>query len=427
MVRPSSILFLLRVSFRARWRGYLWVVAGMAVGMLALSAAAVFGLGLGRTLDEYRRNVFPENRVLLRPRSIELVWLQVETASITPQTLEKVRRIPGVRRVSPEATIRFPISAEGTLAGTSMTTDITVTGVESWLLGKDVPSTFTYRPNANQEVPAVLASYFLDLYNTALAESNQLPKLSPSAVIGRRFRLRLGESSLRSASGESANSRVAEVNCRIVGLSRDPNLLGLLIPLETVEAFNEWYGIRDKKYRALHVELESPEALDALKELLPALGLELADPMAAWRRVMVFVRLIGWGFVAFGMLVFLLSLAYLASSVNWILAGRRRERGIFQALGATAGRVAGLLSVEIGLVSALGIALGLGVTSGLLAWANHWYSAWRLERPFLPETLFSMPWSGIALLGAGCWALAILLSSQRIFRETRGPIMRIDD
>ena len=420
-MRLGSILFLYSVSFRARGRHYAWMAAGMALGMLALGGAVVFGLGIGRTLEDYRKTLFPGNRVLLRPKALNVIWLKVETAAITTATLQAVRALPGVRRVSPEATIRFPVSAEATLLGNTFYTDITITGIEGWVLGADEPPNFTYDMRSGGQVPAVLASYFLDLYNTALAESNSLPKLSPAAAIGRRFRIFLGASTVRPANNAS-DRKVVYVDAQVAALSRNPDLLGLVIPLKAIEQFNAWYGITDKKYRALHAELDDPAALDTLREKAPSLGLEIADSAAAWRRAMVFVKLVGWAFVAFGALVFALAAAYLTSSFSWMLARRRQERGLFQALGATAGEVAALLAGEIAIVGAAGTAAGLGLAAGLVAWANHWYRGWRVEHPYLPETLFSVPWGWIVLLGAACWALAIAFSCRRVLRDARKPV-----
>jgi hypothetical protein len=426
-MRLAPTLFLYSISFRARRRRYLWMAAGMALGMLALGGAVVFGLGIRRTLADYRKTLFPDCRVLLRPKALSVIWLKVETASITTATLEAVRAVPGVRRVSPEEAVRFPVCVEASILGSGFTTDIAVTGVEGWVLGTDEPPNFTYDLAKGGDLPVVFPSYFLDLYNTALAESGGLPKLSTAAALGRRGRILLGTSTVRPADPATAaasNQKLAYVNGRVVALSRNPDLLGLVVPLKAVEQFNAWYGIHDRKYRALHVELSDPAALDTLREKASMFGLEIVDSAATWKRVMVFVQLIGWAFVAFGTLVFVLAAAYLTSSFSAVLAQRRQECGLFQALGATAGEVATLLAGEIALVGGVGVLAGLGISAALAAWANHWYAGWRVEHTYLPERLFTVPWGWIVLLGAACWTLAIVFSCRRVFRETRGPVAK---
>ncbi|MFP4379343.1 MAG: FtsX-like permease family protein [Candidatus Sumerlaeia bacterium] len=421
----AARLYLLWISLRARWRSYVWVTLGMALGMFALGLSMVTGLGFGRSLEQYLSSIFPENRILLRPKVVNMIWLQVETAKIGPDTVEKVAALPGVKRLSPEATLQFPVSAEATLVGVTYRTDISVTGVHGWLLGDDEPANFTYDFSKGGQVPCVVAQYFLELYNMTLAESNNLPKLSEAAAVGRQFRLFLGESSLRPGKRYNADAKVRELECRVAGLSRNPNLLGLVVPLEAVEAMNAWYGITKKEYRSLHVELETAEAIDNIREKLPELGLELVDSTATWRRALAFIQLVGWGFVGFGALVFALSLGYLASSVEWMLAKRKREQGLFHALGAGTGRVVSLIGMEIGLISGLGIGLGIGLCAVAFYASNRWYLDWRQGREFLPEQLFAFPLSWLLLLALAGWLVACAMALHRIWREARKPVIDI--
>ncbi len=418
-MRLSAISFLVSASMRGKRLRNAAVVGGLSVGMLALGLSSVAGLGTARSLQRHLEALFPEQRVVVRPTTIEAFMLQAETVVITPETVEAVRALPGVVRVCPEATVRFPISGQGRLLGKAYSTDLTVTGIEGWLLGDEMPEDFSYDPETDESVPAVLSHYFLDLYNIALAESNNLPKFSPAAIIGRHIDLKLGESTLHPPD-ETHRTRI--VRSHIAGLTRNPDLLGLLVPLEVVESFNEWYGITDKRYRVLHVELESAEAVEDLKPALAKLSLEMRDRMAPWRKALVVVRLVGIAFAALGVLVFALALAYLGSVITWMLSERRRELALFRALGASPRQVMMLLATEIAAVSVLGITLGLSVAVIMLHYGNRTYLAWRAERAFLPEALFAVPWWWILLLGVACWTAAMALSLSQVVVSTRMPI-----
>lgn len=413
------ILRLLSVSIRKRWRGYLAMIAGMTVGTLALGLAVVVGPGVGRSVQAHLKDLFPAERVLLRPRALSLIWLQVETTTITPATVQAVRALPGVVRVSPEATIRFPISAEGTLMGNTLRTEVSVTGVEGWLLGDDEPTSFTYNPASGRPMPAVLSQYFLDLYNMSYAESNSLPKLTPFAVVGRNFNLILGESTIMS---RNMGQMPREVPCRIVGLSRNPDLLGLAFPLEAVEDLNRQYGLKNKKYRTLHVELESPEAVDAIRDNLKALGLKVLDRNTHWKRLSVIVRLVGFGFVGLGGLVFVLALAYMTSSVNGMLSRRRREMAVLRAVGASSAQVALLLAVEIALAGGLGVGAGIGAVAVAMAFVDRWYQVFITGWTFLPADLFAVPWTWMFLSGLACWSVAVAFTLKPVLAGAREPI-----
>ena len=426
-MRPSSFRTLLRINARGRVYRHLMVGAGLAIGMLALGLATVGGVGISRSFGRHLKSLFPEQRIVLRPKSLSVIWVQVETARITPQTLEAVRHLPGIRRVSPEATIRFPISAAGQLLGNNLQTDITVTGVEPWAIGDDVPAAFShYDPHTTKELPAILSAYFLDLYNTALAESNNLPKFTPAAIVGRDFNLILGESTLRNVDSQTnvngANPGVRAVPCRIAGLSRNPDLLGLLIPLAAVEGFNALYGHEERLYRALHAEIESPEALDAIQKDLERLGLTVQDRMGPWRRILLGIEIGSAAFMFLGALVFILAIAYMLSSLALLLSERGRDIALFQALGATPHQITVLLLSEIALTAAIGIGFGLAISAAAATGAGHWYTAWRASHASLPETLFAIPWTWIALLGLGCWLIVLVAALGRIAIAVRRPI-----
>lgn len=418
-MRVRSVFFLVRVSLRGKRLRCAAVIAGLAVGMLALGLAMAGGWGTARSLRRHLESLYPEQRVVLRAKTVEAFAFQAETTIITPETAAAVAALPGVVRVSPEATARFPLSARGSLMGKTYSTDMTVTGIEPWLLGEEAPDGFVYDPAPDAAVPAVFSNYFLDLYNIALAESNHLPQLTPAAVVGRHLDLILGESTLQ----EPDPARQTKVvPARLVGLTRNPDLLGLLLPLEAVEAFNAWYGIPDKRYRQLHVELASSDAAEALLPGIDRLGLQMLDRMAAWRKALTVVHLVAAAFVGLGILVFALALAYLASTITWMLSERRRELALFRALGASPRQVVALLVSEAGAISFLGIALGLVLAIAGLGCGNEVYAQWRAERAFLPETLFAAPWWWTALLGLGCWTLAMMLSLAQVLANTGRPI-----
>ena len=149
-MRLQAIAFLIHASMRGKRLRSAAVVGGLAVGMLALGLAAVAGLGTARSLRRHLESLFPEQRVVLRSKTIEAFTLQAETMSITPETVEAVRALPGVVRVCPEATARFPLSGRGNLFGKTYSTDITITGIEAWLLGDEAPPDFAYRPESGK-------------------------------------------------------------------------------------------------------------------------------------------------------------------------------------------------------------------------------------------------------------------------------------
>src|SRR5690606_12983593 len=130
---------------------------------------------------------------------------------------------------------------QGSLLDITLQTDVIVWGVPPEMVELD-----TRHPKLEFEATAwergrslraVVPSFYLDMYNSGLATASGLPQLSPAAAIGRDAELMLGTSTI--APSRPAKSR--NVPLEIVGMTRDAQLLGVLLPLETVQAMNRWY------------------------------------------------------------------------------------------------------------------------------------------------------------------------------------------
>ena len=76
---------------------------------------------------------------------------------------------------------------------------------------------------------------------------------TPPAAKGREFTLILGESTIGAT---SPTAPVRHVRCRVVGLTPNPRLVGIAVPLDAVAAWNAEYAPRTSAtYSALHIDL----------------------------------------------------------------------------------------------------------------------------------------------------------------------------
>lgn len=425
--RGNVLVFLFQFLFasvRVRFFQHVGMALALSVGTLALGFALLGGWGVGRSLEGYLDELFPARRIMLHPRALNLLWLKVETASIVPETISALYNIEGVKRVSPEAVVRFPVYASGEIGGDEFGTDLALSGVEKWMLGEDAPEDFEYEPGSGDLLPAVVSKYFLDVYNISFAESNGLPKLTEQAVIGRHYELHLGTSTVRPVDA-MAGEKYHVLKGQIVGVSKNPHLLGVAIPLNAVESFNEWYGFKDKEYRALHVELETPEALDAIEPELAGLGLILDERESPWRKAVVIIRMAGLALLGFGVIVFLLALAYMLSQLNHMLASRRTEISLMRALGGGVLQIVALLAIEIGLIGAMGIGFGVCVLYVIWRFIDHWYQEACVIWSFLPEGLFQVSWMQFASLALIGWAIMLLFALKPVLSLSRSSIVSL--
>jgi hypothetical protein len=202
---------------------------------------------------------------------MDVAFLRLETGRLDAAAVQRLLALDGVEAVYPQAPVQFPISAEGGIGGMTYASDIVVHGAPAGLIARELgdPARFAWNPRSGEPVPVAASAYFLDLYNIGLAESAGLPKLARSAAIGRTFELILGQSSV----GLGSAGTPRRVQARIVALVADPNLVGMVAPLDVVEAWNREFAPRKPQtYTRVHVDAASAMEVPALRAAIEAQG-----------------------------------------------------------------------------------------------------------------------------------------------------------
>ena len=88
-------------SMRGRAARSAAVLAGLAIGAFALCVSVVGGMSVGRSVRGHLSDLFPVERVVLRPRAVDALALRFETTTITPATLDRVRSLQYLDREPP--------------------------------------------------------------------------------------------------------------------------------------------------------------------------------------------------------------------------------------------------------------------------------------------------------------------------------------
>lgn len=396
------------------WRGLaarpgraalLAVCAGLSGFAAALAFHVVFYLrGEVRPFVE---ELFPERRLVVSPRDVDVAFFRFQAGRLDAAAVERIRAMDGVAAAHPQAAVRFPISAEGGLGGITYASDIVVNGVPAELIAGDLRSLddFAWAPGSGGPVPIAASSYFLDLYNMGLAESTGLPRLSRSAAIGRTFELILGESSIGLAQSEQ---RPRRVEARIVALTSDPNLIGLVAPLEAVEAWNrEFAPQRAGAYTRLHLDAEDAAAVIALRDALEEEGFQVATAADRLRQARGLVA--GTEAAALGALgvVLVLTLVGVGSTTAMAARERRPQWGLQRATGMAPGRLFALATGEALAVGLLAAAPAVGAALAVVLVARDAFSERLAEAVTIPgDPLAVDPW---ALAAAGALTLAVVV------------------
>jgi len=362
-MKLRHLIFFLRRNLRRRPGRTLTALATIAVAVAVFHLTAGFALALRSEMLAKLEAIFPERSLVVRARSVELGPLAFSASllapRLTPQTVQRIAALPGVEAVWPQMALEMPAMAVGTLAGYEGSTDVVLYGVPRDLVAPDVVGArgFYYADPATTTVPVIVPRYFVDMFNLGLAESYKLPKLTDKAVVGRHFTLFLGDSLLLP---ETDSSRVRKVRCEIVGLTRNPSLMGLLVPIEYVRRFNRWHqgGGAQERYVQVHVVLRRTADYDEVVKKIESFGLQVEGRRETARRLRLVVNGAALVSLVFGLAVLALALVNIVNTFALIMLERRGEIGLLRAVGATRRATMALLAAESLAVGAAGGALG---------------------------------------------------------------------
>ena len=366
-----------------------------AASVVAMAAAGAVFLALHQIAPRVEA-VFPENRLVARPAPVNVMMLDVGPGRIPEAMAGEIARWPGVQSVARQVAITFPLSAQATIVGNELNTDAIVNGVDGRLVEGEVApgQVFAFNEGASGPVPVMASRYFLDMYNLGYAESQGLPRVNDAAVIGRHFRLALGESI---SSGPRPVKKV--VNCQIVGLTRNVNLIGLIVPIEYSIQWNAWYkeatasqgggllanllGALNKPnptspsrpsrppspltpsdgYTALHISAASAQAYANIERRLTEKGLRVESHRDLLGRARLLLAAVTGGSMAFALAVLVLAGFNVWNTFTLILMQQREQIGILKAVGAAPRHVLILFGAEALLLAVAGAAVGAAITA----------------------------------------------------------------
>jgi putative ABC transport system permease protein len=415
---------------------------GVAVGVASLVAMLSLGVGLQELASKRLANSGLFDTVLVSSRS-NLRGLgrtgaansssPHESRALDQDARKEMEHLPNVVEVYPQ--IRFP--TEVRYGGNSYST--MVAGIPASSRGngafEGVQGSFFSGPNADE---AILQIEF------AKEMSDQ-----PSALIGKELDIRymerqpLGSQSGTADPADAQNNGRAgegfsvvprEKKLRIVGIVETEPAAGFggfgsgrtLIPLQVAEALRatQVNDLREAvhatngkpTYSSLTVRAKSPSQVEGIEAAVKNMGFSAFSLLDASRNLRLFFTIFDLLLGIFGSLALAVATLGIINTLVMAILERRREIGIFKALGAADSDVKQLFFVEAGV---MGLAGGLlGVTFGWfigtgITWGTNVY----LKRQNLPVAhVFSVPWW--LVLGAIAFAVMVSLAAG-LFPATR--------
>ena len=395
----------------ARSRGRLLIASLAVAGSVALVVILTgVALGLYRGVVGPLLPRLPLDLLKVEPRTVSVGLMAFDASALAggldDSTIERLKRIDGVKEVHPVVGAAFPMRAEGGegFIGKRLRTDVFATGVPPELVEKDVADGYSFEGVDNGKVPVVVARRLLELYNTTVAPALAKPKLSEEAVIGFEFVLTVGDSYAR---GVPDRSKVRRFSAQIVGFSDQATLVGVTVPEDRLRAWNRHFG-QQTPLTGAYVRTDGPAQAGPVSAAIEAAGLEVDKTAKVVGAGLAVAAALGALFA--GTLLFFAAFG-IAQTFFVLVAERRKELVILRALGARQRVLRRLVLTEALVVGVAGSAFGVlvgGVTALVLDRAVvHGLP----DIPFRPSSVVSLPATllfGVAALGlvaalVGAW------------------------
>lgn len=337
------------------------ILAALSIAIGTGSLIVFLGLSNGiqsATFEEIEKSS-PLTQITVRPktedRGVISYLTRSEKGQLNKEVIQKISAISGVKDVYPEIQFNNFSSLEVDIFGASLITDSMVFGVPKAFIEKDIKKPELWDTNS-EPYPAIIPRKILDIYNLTVAGPQNLPALSEESLRGKELTLYPNYSTFFPIN----NSTNEKVKLEIVGFSDKVNLIGATLPLEVVQELNNKFANeKNDKILELFVETESADQTATIAGEIEKLGYNTAYFQKNLKDVeakFTYLR------STLGIISLIILLTAAIAIINTFLANvaeRRREIGLFRALGATKIHIKKLILFEAGIIGLIGSLAGL--------------------------------------------------------------------
>ncbi|MEE2788861.1 MAG: ABC transporter permease [Myxococcota bacterium] len=421
-----------------------------AFGILVGISTFVFFVGLGEGIrNVVLGKIFIVDQVEVVPPRFDTGFGQISSgATIDDGAVDAFREIDGVEAVFPKMKFTFPARAFGgkRLFGRNLWAEIIADGISPTLVRSELPPTsdFVDRDILNKcsdddqcgdgrtceagqcakiactytektqlsacpgesycardtkrcelPIPFLVSHHLLELYNGSLATAlsgakgkNKMPKLSKNTVLGFQLSVTLGRSFL----GRSAKSRPVTRRIKLVGFSDKAITVGITVPIAYVKRLNTQFsgGEAGQTYHSAIVRVGDQTAVPQVVSAIKESGFSLATSTQNAERAANIIRTVESIFALISFVIVFIAAVNISQMFYMLIYQRKRELGLFRALGASRHHVRMIILGESAFIGVFGGLLGAGCGFGVARFVD-WIAQQLPEFPYKPDTFFSFP------------------------------------
>ena len=410
MLKPLAI----RNIFKRPFRSFLACLS-IAIGTGSLLIFLSINAGIKNATFEEIEKKSPLTQITVKPEIKDgnlINLLGKSSDSLTTEDIDTISNIEGVIKVNPEIQFNNFSSVEASILGMSLVTDTLVFGVPEDFILSDLKDPTSWQQQ-EEPYPVIIPRKILDLYNIAIAVPQSLPTLSEDNLIGKSLTLLPNYSTFFPTGGNSN----LEVELEVVGFSDKVNLVGLTMPYQVIEKFNQEFTDNDEtKVLELFVETSDPTKTEKIANEIEALGFSTQYFQKNLQDVEAKFDYLNQSLLFINFIILLSSAIAIMSTFLATISERTKELGLFRALGAKKSHIRKLILLEGGIIGLAGSISGilLGIFFGQLI---NGYAISSLENStFHPSSLFQLNPRIIVLtlfFGLAISLLTVLLPANR--------------
>jgi len=322
------------------------------------------------------------NEITVRPNleksGIISFLSQSKEGQLDNTVIEKIEKIAGVEKIHKEIQFSNFASVKASVLGLNLHTDTMIFGLPAEYIDQD-PTVW----HQNEEpYPALIPRKFLDLYNFTIASPQNLPKFSEDQLIGKELTLYLNDSTFF----PSASNEIETYKLKVIGFSDKINLIGLTLPYEIVEKFNQ---AKADKYIELFVEVSNPEEIGTVASQIEEMGYNTQYLQKEFENVQAKFIYLKAALSIISIIILITSIIAILSTFLATVSERKREIGLLRAIGASKKQIRQLILIEAGIIGLLGSILGIILALVSTKILDYFILQKLAETTFAPESIFN--------------------------------------
>lgn len=372
---------------------------------IAIAALTVFiGLNEGIKTASFGQleKENPLNQITVRAKSkspgIVSMITEKDSKKLNQISIDEISKISGVKNIYKEIQFNNFASLEVELLGFGMTTDTLLFGVPEEFI-KDDLTTSTAWSSDTEPYQVIIPSKLLDMYNSLIATPQGLPTVDEKGLLGKEILLYPNYSTFLPATKKPENT----IKLRVAGFSSKVNLIGATLPYSFVEKLNEEYGGGNNgTFLELFVETAAPNQTQTIANQIEKLGYVTDYYQKNLKDVSAKLTYLSISLGTISLIILLLSIITIISNFLASIIERKREIGLFRALGATKFHIKKIILIEAGFIGFTGSLLGLSLGIIGSSFLNNIFIDKLSSLNFSAESVFNLTFPygmGIILFG----------------------------